>query len=60
MPVDMSKFSEAELREDLAASEMDAIMCERVAPAHFRERIDVNRKIVVAIKAELERRGLPL
>ncbi|MDE2104996.1 MAG: hypothetical protein KGL39_47600 [Patescibacteria group bacterium] len=54
--MNIALIPESELREDLAASEMDAVMCERVAPGRFRERIEVNRQIVAKIRAELERR----
>ena len=54
----IATFSEAELRRDLADSEADALMCERVNHAHFRDRISGNRQIIAAIRAELARRGL--
>jgi len=55
---DITTIPVSELLDDLAASAMDAIMCERLGPARFRDRIDGNREIIAVIHAELERRGL--
>ena len=62
--VDMSKFSMAELRADLAETEEDIALCDLALKIGIREysggrvqeRLDTNLKIEALIETELERR----